>query len=136
MRKLIYSLFALSLLVSCDKDDDKVTTNTDKELLEMSVKTDGFVWYKKSDALLPKSSGSAHNYTYLKTRFNSVAATQLTEEGKVKEGAIFPEGSLIVKELRNDAASVARYAVLYKKPSHEYADAKGWVWGYQSRQQQ
>ena len=130
MKKIIYSLFALFFLLSCDKDDEKVVTNTDKELLEMSKKTDGFTWYKKSDALLDKSSGSAHNYPFLKTRFNAVAASQLTEEGKVKAGAVFLEGSLIVKELRNDASSVARYAVLYKKSGHEFEDAKCWVCVY------
>ena len=45
-------------------------------------------------------------------------------------GAAFPDGSLIVKELYEDASTLARYAVLYKSTGHADADVNGWVWGY------
>jgi hypothetical protein len=98
-------------------------------LLNMSQETSGFTWYKNSDAWLPKSAGSGHNYTSLRTRYNTTAATQLDGDEKVLANASFPDGSLVVKEL-SSGTSVERYAILYKMSNHEHADANGWVWGY------
>ena len=113
---------------SCKKD--KVASEVDQQLYEMSKTTTGFVWYKSSDSLLGKSPGSGHAEPFLRTRYNSIAATQLDTNGKVQANAVFPEGSLIVKELHSSSTTLGRYAILYKKSGSEAADAKGWVWGY------
>lgn len=113
---------------SCKKD--KVASEVDQQLFEMAKTTTGFVWYKNSDSLLGKSSGSGHAEPFLRTRYNSIAATQLDTNGKVQNNAVFPEGSLIVKELHNNSTTIGRYAILYKNSGSEAADAKGWVWGY------
>ena len=113
---------------SCKKD--KVASEVDQQLFEMSKTAAGFVWYKNSDSLLDKSPGSGHAEPFLRTRYNSIAATQLDTNGKVKTNAVFPEGSLIVKELHNNSTTIGRYAILYKNSGSEAADAKGWVWGY------
>lgn len=96
----------------------------------MSKATSGFVWYKNSSSLLNKSAGSGHPQSFLKTRYNSVAATKLDSDGKIMTGAKFPEGSLIVKELYDNSTTLGRYAILYKKTGSADADANGWVWGY------
>lgn len=121
-------LAGVLLIHSCKKD--KAAEGTDKELYEMSKNNAGFVWYKNSDALLDKSSGSGHPQPFLKTRFNATAAAQLGSNGKINTGAVFPEGSLIVKELYDKSKKLVRYAILYKNSSSSEADAKGWVWGY------
>ena len=113
---------------SCKKDEQ--ATGTDKELYDMAKVTSGFTWYKYSDELLDKSSGSGHNFPFLRTRFNETAAAYLDSTGKVIDGTVYPEGSLVVKELYENANTLSRYAVLDKKPGHDDADANGWVWGY------
>ena len=113
---------------SCKKESE--ARGTDKELYEMSKTTSGFVWYKNSSALLDKSSGSAHPQAFLRTRYNSIAASQLDTNGKIQTGANFPEGSLVVKELHDNSTTLGRYAILYKNSGSADADAKGWVWGY------
>jgi hypothetical protein len=85
---------------------------------------------KNSSEFLTKSSGSGHPQSLLRTRYNSIAATQLDSLGKVKINASFPEGSLIVKELHDKANSIERYAILFKNSKSSDADVKGWVWGY------
>ena len=125
------TLFILSLLgIACTNDKANPDGNTDQELYDMAKPTTGFTWYKNDDVLLNKSAGSGHNQPFLRTRYNGIAAALLDNEGKVKAGTIFPDGSLIVKELRDNATSVAIYAVLYKQAGHPDADADGWVWGY------
>ena len=128
---LIVSL--IFLIFSCKKD--KTLEGIDLELFKMASETSGFTWYKNSDQLLPKSSGSGHNFPSLRTRFNTIAATQLDATGKIESTALFPEGSLIVKELINDDESLGRYAILFKAANDENADANGWVWGYLNEDQ-
>jgi hypothetical protein len=122
-----FTTSALSLN-SCTKD--KETSETDLHLYEMAKTTSGFIWFNNSSVLLNKSSGSGHSQPFLRTRYNSVAASKLDSTGKVMTGSTFPEGSLIVKELYNNSTTLGRYAILYKKSGIPEADAKGWVWGY------
>lgn len=102
----------------------------DQELYQAALNTSGHVWYKGSDALLPRSPGSGHNEAFLRTRFNAIAATVLDSAGKVLPDTVFPAGSLVVKELWSDQSTVRTYAVLLKRPDEPAADAGGWVWGY------
>jgi hypothetical protein len=125
---LSFFFFCIWSMNSCKKG--KKAKGTDKELFEMAESTSGFVWYKNSDEVLSKSSASGHPQPFLRTRYNSVAATQLDSDGKIVSGASFPEGSLIVKELLDNEKSLARYAILYKQSGNKDADTQGWVWGY------
>jgi len=128
-RTIFVLLFVgIVMTISCDKEDE--VNKTDKELYEMAIATEGFVWYNNSEALLGRSSGSGHTAPFLRTRYNSVAATQLNEDGKILDNAIFPEESLVVKELYSDESALYQYAILLKNTSSEYADKDGWVWGY------
>jgi hypothetical protein len=125
---LALSFLVMLLIQSCRKD--KVATGSDRQLFDMSEDTSGFVWYKHSDVLLAKSAGSGHTPPYMRTRYNGTAAAMLDSAGKVKPGSLFPTGSLIVKELIGSGSTLERYAVLYKQPGSDNADARGWVWGY------
>jgi hypothetical protein len=130
-KKVISSSLILIVLFSinsCKKN--KIAKELDKELFEMAKVTSGFKWFKNSNSLLNKSSGSGHPQPFLRTRYNSVAASQLDSNGNIITGVNFPEGSLIVKELYDNSSNIERYAILYKKSDSEVADDKGWVWGY------
>ena len=127
MRKVQLIVLSLGLIsFSCKKTPDGIDGN----LFTLAEETSGFVYYKNSDAFLDKSAGTGHNYPFLKTRFNALAATQLDANKKVLAGAVFPEGSLIVKDLYNSKEKLERYAILYKDSDSEAADGNGWVWGY------
>lgn len=100
------------------------------KIFEIAKQTSGYTWYKKSDAYLPKNGVSGHIEVFQRTRLDATAATQLDANGKVKAGAVFPEGSTIVKELVNADKSINGYALLIKRKADPSADADGWVWGY------
>jgi len=125
---IVFAVVLVGPFSSCKKD--KEAEGIDKQLLDMARETSGFTWYKYSDALLDKSSGSGHNYPYLRTRFNAIAAAMLDEDGKIMDSIVFPESSLIVKELYSDGSTLGRYAILYKQSNSSSADENGWVWGY------
>jgi len=134
--KLFLVVFILLAFIfsfhSCTKGENVTDAgeSTDKLLYDMSKSAAGFVWFKNSDILLNKSSGSAHPQSFLRTRYNPTAAAKLDGAGRIMNGVSFPEGSLIVKELYENATNLVRYAILYKKSNSPDADAKGWVWGY------
>ncbi|MCG8574846.1 MAG: cytochrome P460 family protein [Flavobacteriales bacterium] len=125
LRPILSILCILILGYSCKK-----AKGTDADLLSMAEETEGFTWYKFNDAILEKSTGSAHPQSLLRTKYNATASSALDEEGKVTEGTVFPDGSLIVKELYDDENTIGRWAILYKQSNHEDADDNGWVWGY------
>lgn len=133
MRDKLFLYFFFIILFSSGINScksDKVEIETDILLFKMAKSTAGITWYKNSNILLDKSSGSGHPQAYLRTRFNSIAATTLDVNGKIINGSIFPEGSLIVKELFENTTTLSRYAILYKDGNSPDADANGWVWGY------
>lgn len=128
MQLVLTGVLLIGTFLACNKD--KALGGVDGELYAMATAESGFTWYKFSDEYLTKSSGSGHNYPFLRTRFNSIAADFLDSQGRVQEGTIFPDGSLIVKELIEANNKIGRYAILYKDVDNEFADANGWVWGY------
>ena len=119
-------LFSATIIVSCKKEAEGI----DAEMLELAQSGSGFTWFKLSANLLDKSSGTGHSEALIRTRYNAIAATQLDSAGRVKEGIVFPEGSLIVKELYSNSNTLSRYAIQLKRSSANEADASGWVWGY------
>jgi len=131
---LIVSLLCISMLSACQMSTTPTTTTTEAltipKIVEIAKQTSGYTWYKKSDAYLPKNGVSGHTEVFQRTRYDATAATQLDANGKVKAGAIFPEGSTIVKELVNADKTINAYALLIKRKADPSADADGWVWGY------
>ena len=113
MRSELKKMFILTIILagtwtinSCKKDKEDSISGTDKELYDMAKGTTGFTWFKNSDSLLNKSSGSGHPQPFLRTRYNTVASSQLDSTGRIMTGALFPEGSLIVKELHDNSTTL------------------------------
>jgi hypothetical protein len=123
---------AIITIASCEQTIIKDTTTplTDAKIFETAKLTSGNVWYKNSDAYLAKTAKSGHSQPLMRTRYNATAAAQLDANGKVKAGTVFPEGSVITKELVKTGNVLDGYAVLWKRKADPNADADGWVWGY------
>lgn len=125
---LTIAVVSLSLINGCK--DDTVEETTDERLYDLATESSGFTWYKFDDTLLNSSPSSGHTEPFLRTKYNGLASQHLDSTGKVKSGASFGEGSLIVKELYDGNKDLSTLAVLLKDADHVDADAEGWVWGY------
>jgi len=125
---ILMILISSGAFLSCNKDEK--AEGTDLELYNLAKETSGYTWYKNSDDLLNKSAGSGHSQAFLRTRYNTEATSQFDSVGKIKSGTVFPENSVIVKELYGSATALEAYAILFKQTGHADADANGWVWGY------
>lgn len=130
-KQILITTFAIIvILFNACKSDPEDTVGIDKEMYDLSKTTTGFTWYKFSSAFLNKSSGTGHSEAFVRTRYNVTAASMLDSTGKVKSGIVFPEGSLIVKELHQTTSKFNRYAIMLKRTGAAEADASNWVWGY------
>lgn len=131
MRLKTYSavLVMLFFLVQCAKKKTNVIAETDEELYSKAINNSSLVFYKNDSALHISSSQSGHS-AFFRIKFNNIAASVLTDNGRLPAGAKFPVGSLIVKELHGDtiAGNTFAYAVMEKLPTDPNSSA-GWVWG-------
>lgn len=83
-------------------------------------------FYKRSSTPITRSS-RPHPESNALVRYNARAATQLDAEGKVRRDAVFPDSSIIVKELSN-GSSLGPYAVMMRLRGSSSAGVDGWVW--------
>lgn len=126
------TLAATLVFTACKKDEPVAAPDTtDRDLSTDTRAATGFTWFGKADSLRAKSSGSGHNTPWLRTRYNALAAAQLDAAGRVRAGAVFATGALIVKELHpTRTGGLTEYAVMRKDPTNANAAANGWVWAY------
>ncbi len=124
---------AFIFFAGCKEEDSlttpktSATTTTEAQLYMLGKNSAGFTFYKNSTDTLTKGGNSAHPDPKLRTRYNSIAAKFLDANGKVKAGTVFPDSSLIVKELFT-GTTLTTYVFLFKKKGDTSADANGWVW--------
>ena len=122
-KKLIGSaIIVLCILFGLTCKYDKFINATDRKLLNISKEVSGYVWFKKSDAILDRSTSSGHPQPFLRTRYNAIAANKLDASGNIIAASVFDEGSVIIKELYTNNTTIGRYAILLKDKNDVYAD--------------
>ncbi|MEO7363017.1 MAG: cytochrome P460 family protein [Gemmatimonadaceae bacterium] len=99
---------------------------SDATLYSLMQSDASWTFYKRSATPIARTS-QPHPESRALVRYNSRAATQLDAVGKVRSGALFPDSSIIVKELSN-ASTLVTYAVMIKMPGSASAGPGGWVW--------
>jgi len=107
----------LVLCFACTKDVAKnpILAYSDKAMFDSIKNESAFNYYKNNPAILSGANGPHGTF---KLKFNKIAQTALTDNGKLPIGGVFPEGSLVLKEIE----SPAWYAFMYKK-------SNAWLWG-------
>ena len=123
-------LSALLIFGSACSSSDNTSPGNGNELSDTDVSalaraTGAWTFYRNRGDTLLRSVISGHSEARLRTRYNSIAATQLDANGKVRTGAVFPDSSLIVKELIV-GDSLHRYTVMLKRNSSNAG--AGWLW--------
>ncbi len=121
---IISALLICSLLWACTKDVGSlpITVFDDAALVALVKNDSGKVTWKNAanDSLF--TSGSEHGSKQYKLRMNPTASAACTDAGKLPTGGVFPNSSLIVKQLYSaPGGSVESYAVMYKKDG-------AWLW--------
>lgn len=132
MKKLILLFAIIVLLSGCKKEESPTAatnpTVTDADLYLLAKGTTNKTFYKFSTDTLLKGGNSAHVHPKLRTWYNTKATTQLDAQGKVKTSPVFPDSSLIVKEIYNSNGTLLWYAILFKLSSATNKGPGDWVW--------
>lgn len=119
------------VFTGCEQNGQPIDTSgtliTDAALWNMVQSTTTWSYYKHNDTFLERGNGSGHTQSHLRTRYNTRAAAQLDLGGKVLVNPVFPDSSLIVKELAN-GKTVEQIAVMFKLRGAANAGSGGWIW--------
>jgi hypothetical protein len=121
---------------SCSKDTPTApssptsTITTDAALFKLITETDpfsGYTLFPNADAVARGTlNGSEAHQPLVRVSINAKALNAL-QGGKLPAGAKFPDGSVIVKEIRNTSGVTTEMTVIYKDNSNPLA-GKGWLW--------
>jgi hypothetical protein len=99
---------------------------TDAGLFAMQATAGGWTWFNLSADTMAGGSTTAHE-PRIRVRSNARAASRLTQEGRVMADAVFPDSSLIVKELYT-GSELTTIAYMFKLRGAVNASGTGWVW--------
>lgn len=132
MRRLanILLLAVAFLAIQCtDAGNDPtpvIVSVSDADLYALQAAPGGWTYFSHTADTLAGGSTTAHE-PRVRVRYNRQAATQLTAAGRVVAGALFPDSSLIVKELYTGSA-LTTIAYMFKLARAENASPSGWIW--------
>lgn len=136
LRYLLSAILAVlcgGLITSACGDNDSsptptptTTINSDADLFNLVTQREPF----RSYAPFPRFEGMAPaagpHRTMVRVSLNQRAMGAL-QNGRLPANTRFPDGSVVFKEVMNDAGVVQSYAVMYKASSDARA-GNGWLW--------
>jgi len=129
-RKLFVLVTVFHFSSGCKDEGQPVTsepvTVTDAELFAMQLSPEGWTFFGNAPDTLTGGGNTAHE-PRLRVRYNARAGTQVNGAGRVITGAVFPDSSLIVKDLYTGSVRTT-IAYMFKLPVASNAGAGGWVW--------
>jgi len=99
---------------------------TDAQLYELQRAPTEWKTYRFRNDTLVRGGNSAHP-DRLFVRYNPTAATQLDSAGKIRGDAVFPDSSLIVKDVFTGSTRTV-IAYMLKLRNAPNAGPDGWVW--------
>lgn len=115
---IVFLVVSLVLIYCTKKQGTNPSLAFNDAALLDSCKQSNYRYYKNDSATL--LSGAAGPHGTFKLRFNAIASAALTDNGKLPLGKVFPEGSMLIKDVYSGGA-VSLYAFMYKK-------AGSWLW--------
>lgn len=122
-----HPLLLLVLVAACASESPVETSSTDRTLFALATASGPWRYWRDRPDTLASSPASGHGERWLRTRYDTRAATQLDASGRVRQNPAFPDSSLIVKALYTNGR-VTTYAVMLKLRGGALASESGWLW--------
>ncbi len=119
------ALFVAAIAVTtsgCGKNAESDPTSADGSLYAL-LKNNNFAYYKGENVILSPKGSSPHGP--FKLRFNAKAMAALDSTGKLPAGSIFPDSSIVLKEVY-DGDKLKQLVPMMKSSGAN--SASGWVW--------
>ncbi|MFA6468759.1 MAG: hypothetical protein WCW35_07665 [Bacteroidota bacterium] len=133
--KNLLLLFSLLIIVSGCKENentvadsgDNTATITDAQLFQLVKSSPKAAYFNNVTDTIPGNSGAAHAGNIF-VWYNVQAKSQLTLTGRVQTNPVFPDSSLIVKEIFNSTGTKLYYAIMFKFSRASNKGPGDWVW--------
>lgn len=104
------SLLIIVGVIACAKEKARPSKLLDENLFSYITDTSGYVYYQNANVL--SAAGNSPHGSF-KMRFNNKAQQLLNSSLELPSGELFPDSSVIVKEVTN-GTNITLYAVMFK----------------------
>ena len=122
---LVLACMSLQLVLgSCKHEVDGAPF--DAQLFQDAV-AGGSVYYVGTPTITGGAGNSPHGF--MRIRFDSIAYAALDTTGVLPIDQLFPNGSIIVKEVYTSATGSLDHYTVMKKDLGSPVEGSGWVWG-------
>lgn len=104
-------------------------TADDENLFKWITSEKEYYYYKHSPDILPTSEETerAHD-NFMRVKFNHKAASVLNSDGHLPKGIMFPDSSIIVKEIYSEKNGPVELLAVMVKLKGAPNSAKDWLW--------
>lgn len=113
-------------IISCKHEPQ---TALDSLLID-KIKNESFTYYQGDNSVLSPRGDSPHGLFSVK--FNSIAQSDLGNDGRLPQDSTFTQGAFIVKEVFNSNGKLDIYAIMYKDSSLAESN-QAWIWAEYSK---
>lgn len=127
MKKIALLIFAAQL-TACVSDKEEGVVISDATLFSLTKNVSSYSYFKNSEDTLATDPSSEHGL-FMRVRFNPKASSAMNDSLSGLTGSVFPEESMVVKEVYYQRGGpLIEYVVMYKL--HKAANnSYGWLWG-------
>jgi hypothetical protein len=127
-----FFLFAILIVFnSCVSDKEEGTVVSDATMYGLAKNPSSFSFYENNSDTLHADPSSPH-VVYVRVRFNPRARSVMNDSLNKLEGTVFPDESMIVKEVyRSKGGPLVSYEIMYKVQGAANS-GDGWIWSEQS----
>jgi hypothetical protein len=126
VRKIFYIL-TVYIFSSCASHKEEGVAISDATLFNLLQNTSSFTYFRNNSDTLATDPSSEHG-TFMRVRFNPKAISAMDDSVKSLNEAIFPDESMIVKEVYYQRGGpLIEYVVMYKLRNAANS-SYSWVW--------
>ncbi len=104
-------------------------TAEDEKLYKWITSDTGYYYYQNNPEILPTSieTERAHD-NFMRIRFNKKAANVLNQDGHLPKGVMFPDSSIIIKEIYSEKTGAVEVLAVMVKLKGAPNSNKDWLW--------
>lgn len=131
MKRILLFFFVLHY-VSCVSEKEEGAVVMDQTLVNLAQNSTSFTYFRNSTDTLATDPSSDHG-AFMRVRMNPRAVASMNDSVNNLNEALFPDESMIVKEMYNfKGGPLTGFVIMYKLRSGSDSNG-GWLWGeYQS----
>lgn len=127
MKSITLFFLSITILTACSNHKQEGVAVSDATLYSLSQNISSFTYFKNSHDTLTTAPESEH-FNFVRVRFNPKATAALNSNASGLAQAVFPDESMIVKEVYGGKGGPLESIVIMYKLHNATNSGAGWVW--------